>query len=82
MDVVNNKSCRSNLHQNPGQYQNLDFVQREKIPTKFIPTFKTIVVSRVVWEKFDKRAANIQEMCSVVCMYVYIYVCISLFRVN
>ena len=63
---VNNKSFRSNLYQNPGQYQNLDFVQRENIPTKFIPSFDIIVVSREVQEKLEKGTVIIPEVCSVV----------------
>ena len=66
MDVVNNERCQSNLHQNPGQYQNLDFFQPEKIPAKFIPSFKIILVSREVREKFDEGAVIIPEVRSVV----------------
>ena len=36
MDDVSNESCRLSLHQNLGEHQNLDFVQLENIPKKFI----------------------------------------------
>ena len=66
IDVVNNKSCRSNLYQNPRQNQNLDFVHRENITAKFIPSFDIIDVSREKQEKLEKGGVIIPEVCSIV----------------
>ena len=66
MDDVSSESCRLSLHQNLGEHQNLDFVQLENIPKKFIQSFKTIAVSWEVREKFAKGAVIIPEKCNVV----------------
>ena len=66
MYAVNNESCRSNLHQNPGLYQYLDFVQGENILTKFIPSLEVIPVPREVPEKLEKGVVIVPEVCSVV----------------
>ena len=60
IDVVNNECCRSNLP------QNIDFVQRENIPTKFFSDFKLIVISREVREISEKGAVIVLEVHSVV----------------
>ena len=60
------KSFSSNFHQNPGKYQDLDFLQCENISTKIISRFKTIIVSWEVQERFEKGAFIIPEVRSVV----------------
>ena len=60
IDVVNSESCRPNLP------QNIDFVQPENIPTKFISGFKLIVKSREVREISEKGSVIILEVHSVV----------------
>ena len=60
------KSFWSNLHQNLGKYQDLDFLKCKNLSTKFISRFKTIIVSPEVREKFEKGAFIIPEVRSVV----------------
>ena len=45
MDVFNNESCRSNFHQNPDQYQNLD-----KIYSKFRSNCRIPRSAEEIWE--------------------------------